>query len=108
MPDAGEIPWHAQAVKFWRDLWKSPMGPEFVKMDIHGLYRLFILVDQFWKKPDIKLAAEIAREQQAYGLTPLDRRRLEWTIEKAEATKTKRPRPISNDDPRDAYLQAVK
>jgi hypothetical protein len=107
MPEAPEAGWHKLSEKFWRDLWKSPMGPEFVGMDIHGLYRLLMLVDAFWKKPDLKLAAEIAREQQAYGLTPLDRRRLEWTIEKAEATK-KAKRPVNMDDARDAYLQAVK
>lgn len=105
MPEAQpDNPWHELAVKFWRDLWRSPMGPEFVKMDIHGLYRLFILVDQFWKKPTVSLSAEIAREQQAYGLTPLDRRRLEWTIEKAEQTKKKATtRPIATDDPRELF-----
>jgi len=63
------------------------MATEYVRADEHGLFRLAVLIDMFWHKPSQKLAAEIRLQQQAYGLTPLDRRRLEWSVEQAEEAK---------------------
>ncbi len=97
--------WHPLTRQWWRDVWRSPMAPEFLQADIHALYRLAALVDKFWNEPNKDLAAEIRLEQQCFGLTPIDRRRLQWTVEKAEeaSRKTKRramaeAEPI--DDPR--------
>ena len=42
------------------------------------------LVDAFWTEPSQALAAEIRLQRQAFGLTPYDRRRLEWTIESVD------------------------
>ncbi len=81
--------WHPLTRAWWRDIWHSPMAQEYVKADDHALYRLAVLIDQFWSDPDKDLASEIRLQQQAFGLTPLDRRRLEWTIEQAETAKTK-------------------
>ena len=82
--------WNRLTRRFWADVWHSPMATEYVQADLHGLYRLVRLVDQFWSEPTTVLAAEIRLEQQAYGLTPLDRRRLEWSIAQTEEATTKR------------------
>jgi len=92
---------------WWRDIWRSPMAEEYLRADEHALYRLAVLVDSYWTKPTAGLAAEIRLQQQAFGLTPLDRRRLEWSIEQVEAAQSrvaKRTRKTSKetDDPRDA------
>lgn len=93
--------------RWWHDVWASPMSSEYLRADEHGLFRLAVLVDMFWVEPSRELAAEIRIQQQAFGLTPLDRRRLEWNIEQVEQAKDKRDRTrslhglvISGDDPR--------
>jgi hypothetical protein len=88
---------------WWRDVWASPMATEYLRADEHGLFRLAVLIDLFWKEPSRALAAEIRLQQQAFGLTPLDRRRLEWNIEQVEQAKNRRSRRalvIDHDDPR--------
>ncbi len=82
--------WHPMALAWWSDLWASPMAPELDKTDIHGLLMLADLIDLYWRlEPhDLRgkqsLASEIRLQRQAYGLSPIDRRRLQWEIERAE------------------------
>lgn len=111
-PREGE--WHPQTLEWWDDLWAAPMAAEYHQSDRHALYLLAVLVDDFWREPSQKLAAEIRLQRQAFGLTPYDRRRLEWTIETAEQSKERGRRrqpppqtpPAPADDPR-AGLYAV-
>lgn len=94
--------------KWWLDVWSSPMATEYLIADAHALMRLAILINLFWQNPDAKLSGEIRKIEQSFGLTPLDRRRLEWQIEQTETAKDKRDRRrsteaiiISADDPRE-------
>ena len=73
--------WDRRTVAWWREVWHSPMAAEFLRSDVHGLYRLAELVEMFWREPSTKLASEIRLEQQAFGLTPMDRRRLQWSVD---------------------------
>ena len=86
-----EIPWRLETQEWWESLWSSPMASEFHASDRHGLYRLAVLIDDFWQHPSTQANAEIRLAQKDYGLTPLDRRRLEWTIASAETATEKRP-----------------
>lgn len=63
------------------------MAGEYHESDRHGLFILATLVDAFWTSPSKDLAGEIRLQRQAFGLTPYDRRRLEWSIESAEEAK---------------------
>ena len=84
------------------------MAEEYLRADEHALYRLAVLIDDYWTKPTAVLAGEIRLEQQAFGLTPLDRRRLEWSIEQVQAAQSRvkgkkaSKRKVREDDPRDA------
>ena len=91
--------WHALTVAWWRDLWQSPMAAEFLKADHHALYLLADLIDRYWVAPNTTLAAEIRQQRMAFGLTPLDRRRLEWQVERTERATAKRPRPSASAEP---------
>lgn len=86
LPDLDDREWLSQTRDWWNDVWSSPMAPEFIDghADIHGLYVLAVLVDDFWRTGDPKLAAEIRLQRTAFGLTPVDRRRLQWEIERTE------------------------
>jgi hypothetical protein len=87
------------------------MAPEFDESDIHGLFLLAVLVDQFWTEPSQQLAAEIRLQRQCFGLTPIDRRRLQWEIDRGEAAAAKtqkrqrdaapKPEAVEEEDPRD-------
>lgn len=81
--------WHELTAEWWADVWASPMAPEYDSSDRHGLFILAELVDQFWKEPDAKLASEIRLQRQCFGLSPIDRRRLQWEIDRGEEAERK-------------------
>lgn len=83
------LPWHENTEEWWDQVWSSPMASEYVDADISGILRLAVLVNEFWFKPSGGMHAEIRIAQQEYGLTPLSRRRLEWTVESAEDAKAR-------------------
>jgi hypothetical protein len=82
-----KVEWHPMAEKFWEAIWRSPMVAEFVRVDEPALFRLVYLVDLFWKKGSLAVATEIRLLEREFGLTPLSRRRLEWTVVQAEEAK---------------------
>lgn len=82
--------WDNMTRRWWKDVWASPMAEEFLRADEHGLFRLAVLIDLFWTEPSQKLAAEIRLQQQAYGLSPLDRRRLQWQVVQTEEAVDRR------------------
>jgi hypothetical protein len=99
--------WVKETRAWWKDVWASPMASEFLDADVHGLFILAELVDDFWREPSAELAAEIRRQRQCFGLTPIDRRRLQWEVVRAETAqakngdgKPKRKKP--RRDPREA------
>ena len=100
--------WRKQVRDFWADVWRSPMAPEYTQADVHGLYILADLIQQYWDDPSPQTAAEIRLQRQCYGLTPIDRRRLQWEIKRVEQPdkKPKPSRPKRQNDPR-AVLKSV-
>lgn len=87
LPVAAGLDWHPMTEAWWRDIWRSPMAPEYEQSDIHGLYVLAVLVNAYWFEPSQSLAGEIRLQRQCFGLTPVDRRRLQWEIDRAEAAE---------------------
>lgn len=102
-PDLPEVDWHPQTLDWWADIWSSPMAPEYDDSDIHGLYLLALLVNDFWTattgKERTALAAEIRLQSQRFGLSPIDRRRLQWEIERTEEAQDKGERRRNRDTP---------
>lgn len=82
--------WHPMTRAWWRDVWRSPMAARFVKADMHGLYTLAALVDQFQRTPTPQLASEIRQQRACFGLTPIDRWRLQWEVV-GDAVPLKKP-----------------
>jgi hypothetical protein len=109
----GEAPWHPDTLGFWLEVWTSPMAVEFIAVDVPGLVLLARLIDRF-NYGDVSLAAEIRLQRQCFGLTPLDRRRLQWEAARGENAEKRRQRqttPATTEtgvrDPR-RTLKAVK
>ncbi len=91
--------WHPLTVAWWRDVWHSPMASEFLDSDKHGLYILADLVDCYWNNPSQSLAAEIRLQRQCYGLTPIDRRRLQWEVHFGADAKRDAPIRQNTEEP---------
>jgi hypothetical protein len=75
-----EIGWHPLTVGWWDAIWPSPMAQEWHSSDIYGLYAVAFLYDKFFRHPNEKTHGELRLARQPFGLTPIDRRKLEWTI----------------------------
>lgn len=113
LPERGEEeePWHPESEAYWAEVWASPMATEYLPADVPGLVGLFKLVDRF-NYGEYQLAAEIRLQRVCFGLTPIDRRRLQWEVEKVEQIKKGRvPTPAharkAAGDPL-RFLKAVK
>lgn len=87
LPDLGRI-WHPRTKEKWAAVHLSPMFPEYDDSDIEGLIALAVLWDDYWwaDTPErrIKLSSEIRQNEVRYGLSPIDRRRLAWEIDRGE------------------------
>ena len=114
------VDWHGEVVQWWSDVWLSPMSPEWDESDVHNVAICALLLNDMWNAGTTtgrkEAAAEFRLQRKDLGLTPLDRRRLEWTIESADAAKERgrqrrsrqqTPPPPAANDPRQA-LRAVK
>lgn|SRR5882672_1011302 len=103
--------WHPMVVAWWATIWRSPMASEFLESDKQGgLYLLAELQQRRWTATEsgdlVNLAKEIRQQEVRFGLSPIDRRRLQWEVEKAEQaeerTVTRRQRKQAHVDPRKA------
>ena len=113
LPERGknETPWHPRTERFWKIVWSSPMAQEYLPADVPGLEHVAELEDRF-NYGDHSVASELRMQRQCFGLTPLDRRRLQWEIARGEEATQRRikstaPKPRRGKDPR-SYLRAVK
>src|SRR3954471_5295847 len=99
--------WHLRTRAWWADLWASPMAGEYDPTDVHGLLQLAVLVDDFWhaEPPRERQAAsaEIRLQGVRFGLSPIDRRRLQWEIQRSEEAQARgRCRRVARP-PQDAF-----
>ena len=94
--------WRPEVIFWWEVTWKSPMAAEYLEADKPGLYILAHLHQAFWtanNKDRFRYATELRQQEVRFGLSPIDRRRLEWEVEKGETaairteTRRKRKRP---------------
>lgn len=99
---------------WWASVWRSPMAGEYLNADMMGgLYLLADLHQLRWESKGrdlIAASAEIRLQEVRFGLSPIDRRRLQWDVEQpdvpavaSQARKTKRParKRSKKKDPRD-------
>lgn len=82
--------WHPMVMEWWKSVWRSPMAAEFLDADMRGgLYLLADLYQVRWTSRDdpaalSKAAAEIRLQEVRFGLSPMDRRRLQWEVERGD------------------------
>ncbi len=102
--------WRPEVIDWWAAVWTSPMASEYIGADKHGLYMLATLLQDFWTtrvvKDRFRFAAESRQQEARLGLSPVDRRRLQWEVKRGEAAAKRtaarrRKKADPNQDPRD-------
>lgn len=99
LPNPDQRDWHPMTLVVWREWWESEMAAEWLQTDIAGLGLVAMLYDEFYKKPSVETLKEIRLQRQCFGLTPIDRSRLQWEIFKGEDSERKRSRPVRPSSP---------
>ncbi len=98
-PDVPVIPnpngrvWHPLTVTAWEHAWASPMASQWLETDVDALGRLALLWDEFYTEPGTKTMAEIRLQESRFGLSPLDRSRLQWEVKRGEDAERQRQKP---------------
>jgi hypothetical protein len=81
---------------------EEPDGRRVPRRGHSRLFRLALLVDDYWQGAPSgrqrRLAAEIRLQGQLFGLSPIDRRRLQWQVEQVEERRAKRPQASASSD----------
>ena len=103
--------WHLLTLRAWQHAWASPMATQWLETDVDALGRLALLWDDFYKNPDSRVMAEIRLQEQRFGLSPLDRSRLQWEVKRGQEADRPEPARVTTRrsvvDPR-AILMRVK
>jgi hypothetical protein len=84
--------WHPLTLKAWSHAWRSPMATQWLETDADALGRLALLWDDFYRVPSADALKEIRLQSALFGLSPLDRSRLQWEVSRAEEAETKQGR----------------
>lgn len=102
--------WHPMVLEWWASIWRSPMVGEWLESDKRDLPILARLHQDFWTATTPAgrqyAASEIRQQAVRFGLSPIDRRRLQWEVEKGEQASQRtesrrRVKPAEGKDPRD-------
>lgn len=99
IPNPDGRPWHPLTLDAWRNAWESPMASQWLETDADALGRLALLWDEFYKKPSADALKEIRLQSALFGLSPLDRSRLQWEVTRGEEAERKRAKPASSVKP---------
>lgn len=101
--------WHPETRRTWDEWWSSPQAAEWTQIHASGLFRLIVLVDDFWRATTAKerkdLAGELRLQGTEFGLSPMAERRLQWERiheedQAAKDAKVAPPAPPPSGDPR--------
>jgi hypothetical protein len=108
IPNPDKRTWHPLTCTAWAHAWTSPMASQWLETDADALGRLALLWDDFYQKPSADALKEIRLQGALFGLSPLDRSRLQWEVARVEDASQTRPRRArAGTDPR-TLLMAVK
>lgn len=83
------------------------MASEYLPTDADGLGRLALLVDDYYNAPSTKLMAEIRLQEARFGLSPVDRSRLQWEVQKGEEAERKRKPKAPKTNPHHADPRGI-
>src|SRR4051812_1508453 len=80
IPNPDKRMWHPLTEAAWETAWTSPMASQWIETDRDALGRLALLWDEFYRRPNANTMKEIRLQGALFGLSPVDRSRLQWEI----------------------------
>src|SRR5688572_20910770 len=80
IPNPDGRTWHPLTLQEWDRAWQSPMASQWLPTDTDALGRLALLWDEFNNRPNVDTLKEIRLQSALFGLSPLDRSRLQWEV----------------------------
>lgn len=92
IPNPDGRKWHRLTLEAWRHAWASPMASQWLETDADALGRLALLWDEFYQRPSSDALKEIRLQSALFGLSPLDRSRLQWEVSRADDAERKSER----------------
>jgi hypothetical protein len=106
-------PWHPQTLVEWDMWWRSPMSTAWIETDVGQLFVVALSYDNVMKNPgNTHWQTELRLQRPCFGLTPVDRSRLQWEVSRGEEAERKRQRPEpirrTGTDPRAILMPVIK
>ncbi|MFA5385773.1 MAG: hypothetical protein WC364_14150 [Eubacteriales bacterium] len=102
---------HKLTRDWWGRVWESPMAGEYLPTDIDGLARLAILIDNYYNNCGFvgakETLGEIRLQEARFGLSPVDRSRLQWEVARGEEAEKKRNPKQQNVRPHKADPRGI-
>jgi hypothetical protein len=96
--------WHQLTLHWWVEVWRSPMRTEFTDADREGLMMLAMIVNDFFTAKSARdrlfALAEVRLQSVRFGLSPIDRRRLQWEVERTDEAQRRGRRQRSQETPK--------
>jgi hypothetical protein len=90
IPNPDRRKWHPLTRVAWRNAWLSPMASQWLVTDADALGRLALIWDDFYRRPSDKGLKEIRLQSALFGLSPLDRSRLQWAVSRDDEVPDRR------------------
>lgn len=76
------------------------MASKWLPSEFDGVFRMAMLWDEFYVNGKALVLAEVRLQEQRFGLSPLDRSRLQWEVNRAdEAEQQHKKRNQPKDTP---------
>lgn len=94
IPNPDNRVWHPLTLEAWRHAWASPMASQWIETDRDALGRLALVWDDFYRSPSADALKEIRLQSALFGLSPLDRSRLQWEVARADDAEHKQSRRV--------------
>lgn len=120
LPDHPSGYWHVETVRWWREIWESPLPESWQAFDTTSMFTLALCFNDIWTaaSPTARKEAlgEYRLQRRDFFIAPYNRLQGEIVFEEADAAKERgaarrersaKPQPTSAADPRNV-LRAVK
>jgi hypothetical protein len=75
----GRRGWSHVSRAYWLEIWRSPMAKKFLRADVPRLVVYLDLFDRYWAG-ETSVAGELRLQGACFGLTSVDRWRLQWGV----------------------------
>lgn len=89
LPKLKGVRWLKTTREWWMTIWASPMATQWQEADVPGLVEMAMFRQQMFEtdrlEERLKLADQVQKRGDKYGLTPKGRKDLRWVVTEEDA-----------------------